>query len=76
MNKARRARLADIYANIVGLQGLLEEIMDEEQEALGNMPESLQSSQRCQAMDAAIWYIVEVSNNLGYAADNIEGVIK
>ena len=76
MNKAKRARLAAIYDNIVGLQGLLEEIMDEEQEALDNMPENLQSSQRCQVMNDAIWSIVEASNNLGYAADNIEEVIK
>lgn len=76
MNKAKRARLAAIYDNIVGLQGLLEEIMDEEQEALDNMPENLQSSQRCQAMNDAIWSILEASNNLGYAADNIEEVIK
>ena len=75
MNKAKRKRLAGIQDKIIELQGLLEEIIDEEQEALDNMPENLRTSQHCRVMDEATWALVDASNNLGFAADNIEEVI-
>lgn len=68
MNKVRRTRLASIKDKIEELQELLQDIIDEEQEAMDNMPESLQGSERYEAMEEAL-------ENLGFAADNIEEVI-
>ena len=57
MNKARRKALGDIIAKLeameelrTGIQELLDEVMSEETEALENMPESLQESERGQQM--------------------------
>ena len=57
MNKARRKDLADIIEKLEALDALREEIReelaavrDEEQEALENMPEGLQYSERGERM--------------------------
>lgn len=49
MNKARRKQLAAIRAKIEELQELLEEIRDDEQDALDNLPESLNSNKKPEA---------------------------
>lgn len=57
MNKIRRKELASIVAKLEALDALrleikdeLEAVMDEEQEALDNLPESLQESERGEQM--------------------------
>ena len=54
MNKARRKQLVALRAKIEELQELLEEIRDDEQDALDNLPESLQDSGRGKDMEKAI----------------------
>ena len=68
MNKERRQKIKDLIATIadtvdemteleetIGGIGLdIEEVKDEEDDALGNMPEGLQDSDRGQAMQEAI----------------------
>lgn len=59
MNNARRKKVAEIAAQMEAAQSLLrhicdllEEVKDEEEEALNNMPESLQDSEKgCQMME-------------------------
>ena len=45
MNKQRRARIEDIANQISSLCQELEELRDEEQEYMDNMPENLQGSE-------------------------------
>lgn len=73
MNKIRRKTLAQIVAKLEELESLrseiyemLEEVKDEEQEALGNMPESLQESERGQQMQEYIDTMDSVLDDLGY----------
>ena len=54
MNKARRKQLSDIRAKIEELQDLLEEVRTDEQDAFDNLPESIASSERGQAMEDAV----------------------
>ena len=61
MNKARRKELAQIVAKLEELEALhleikeeLEAVRDEEQEALDNLPESLQESERGEQMQEYI----------------------
>lgn len=72
MNKERRKRLSDIRAKIEELQDLLEEVRTEEQDALDNLPESLQGSERGQAMEDAVQNIDDAIGWLGTALDDIE----
>ena len=54
MNKARRNRIADVQTQLEALKQDIDAILSEEQEAFDNMPESLQESERGQAMQEAI----------------------
>ena len=73
MNKIRRKALAEIITKLEELENLrseiaerLEAVMDEEQEALDNMPESLQESERGQQMQEYIDTMSSVLDDLGY----------
>jgi len=46
MNKIRRKKLQQILDQIEEMHSLLEEILEEEEEALDNIPENLQGSER------------------------------
>lgn len=64
MNKPRRKELARVIDLIEQAREILEAVMDEEQEALDNMPESLQQSERGQAMEDYIYTMEEMLENL------------
>lgn len=72
MNKLRRKELARIIEKLEALDSLraeiqeeLETVMDEEQEAFDNMPESLQESERGEQMQ-------EYIDAMQYAMDDME----
>lgn len=67
MNKARRAAIQKVIDALTDLQATVELLRDEEEEARDNLPESLQGSERYEAMD-------EAYSNLELAISNIEEV--
>ena len=68
MNKARRAVLNKIINALTELKDELESIKEDEQDAMDNLPESLQDSDRYSAMEEAV-------DNMDSAFDGIEDVI-
>ena len=54
MNKARRNRIAGVQSQLEALKQEIDSILEEEQEAYDNMPESLQNGERGEAMQGAI----------------------
>ncbi len=71
MNKIRRKELANIVTMLEELDSLREQIrerladvLDEEQEALDNLPESLQESERGEQMQAYIDTMENVTGEL------------
>ena len=72
MNKARRKALGEIYDALALLAERLEELIDEENETLGNIPESLQGSDRYQSAEEAVSNLEEALNNLRSAYEYIE----
>ena len=68
MNKERRRRLRQIVDQGNQLLEDLRAIQEEEQDALDNMPESLQGTERYEAMEMAGELLEE-------AADNLEDLI-
>lgn len=54
MNKARRKEIARAIELIEEAREILENVRDEEQDAFDNLPESLQSSERGEAMEEYI----------------------
>ena len=71
MNTIRRKELADIVAMLEKLDALREEcreqlaaVLDEEQEALDNLPESLQESERGEQMQEYVDIMKNVTGEL------------
>lgn len=75
MNKVRKKALGEIYDTLALLAERLEELIDEENEALGNVPESLQGSDRYQSAEEAVSNLEEALDSLGSAYDYIEEAI-
>jgi hypothetical protein len=64
MNKQRRAKLATIQEQLSDLVLRLEEIRDEEQEALDALPDSFREGDKGQAMEMAISALEDAINEM------------
>ena len=74
MNKERRKRISDAMSAIGKIEELIQNILDEEQEAYENMPEGLQASENgmiseeaqenldaaIEALEEAVGYLEEI----------------
>ena len=67
MNKARRSKIGKIQEQISDMLSDLNEIRDEEESSYYNLPESIQSSDRGEAMSEAV-------DNLDEAISMLEDV--
>ena len=72
MNQQRRKKLEKLHELMTEISGQLEEIKDEEQEAYDDMPESLQESERGQAMYQAVENLESAIDSLSEALDHTE----
>lgn len=75
MNKSRRARLNSIINTLNELRSDLETIHDEEDEAMSNMPESLQESDRYCAMEEACDNMSDAMDAMDEALDALESAM-
>ena len=57
-------------------QGIIEEMLQEEQEAYDNMPEGLQESERGEAMSDNIYEMEETYDSLGDLVNTIEDIVE
>ena len=64
MNKARRKEIERAILVIESVQLSLESLVDEEQEAFDNLPESIQGSERGDDMETAISILEDQRSNL------------
>ena len=64
VNQKRREKLREVVALLNRTQDTVENICDQEQDAMDNTPESLQESGQYSAMEAAV-------DDLGSAAESI-----
>lgn len=75
MNKQRRNVLNDIAKKIYELLFELNVIKDEEQDALDNLPEGLQMSERGDQMQENIDNLESIISDLENVVDDIDNVI-
>lgn len=75
MNRERRKRLEEITAQLQEIHNSLEEISEEEQDALDNMPESIQNSERGEYAQAKIDTIGDAMTDLESSIDNLTEVL-
>lgn len=68
MNNNRRKEIKKIIEQLKELQSRIEDVRDDEQDSLDNIPESLQESERYETSEAAL-------ENLDVSVDTIEELI-
>jgi hypothetical protein len=74
MNQERRKIISAKIAIIEDLVSQLQEVFDAEDEAFGNMPESLQHSERGEAMSEGMTCIENAINSLETAAEDLGNI--
>jgi hypothetical protein len=72
MNNVRREAINKIVGHIDDLKFQIEFLVEEEQEAYDNMPESLQNGDRGEAAQAAISALEYAVSNIEDAVSNLE----
>lgn len=72
MNKDRRNRLQEVKESLDDVISQIEEIRDEEQEALDNMPDSFQQAERGDRMQTAIDTMDEAISAIGDVQQTID----
>jgi len=72
MNNTRRKAIKAIMDRLQDLMDDIEALKDEEQEAYDNLPESIQNSERGEAMDSAIYNLDDAAENVQLVLDALE----
>lgn len=75
MNRARRSRIDAIVSKLEELSADLGMLRDEEQEALDNVPESLQAGEAGQRMEEAVDTIESAISGVDDAVDHLKGLL-
>ena len=75
MNKARKEEIARIVLQLGVLRDELELVMGEEQEALDNLPEGIQTSERGERMGENVDAIEEAANHIVEGIDILEDML-
>ena len=72
MNNKRRKEISKIVSTLEGVRDRLSEVVDEEQSAFDNMPESIQGSDRGCDSEAAIGYLSDALDSVQSALEYLD----
>ena len=75
MNKERRQNISKIIERLEDIAAELDALADEERDAFYNLPESIQYSERGEAMEAAADELEDVSGEVSELASLLEELI-
>lgn len=75
MNKKRRKLLGDANELIKQAVGIVEKVVDEEQEVVDNVPANLQESERYSDMEDALGTLEDLCDDLNDITERIEGLV-
>ena len=75
MNRDRRKRLKQAIDRITEASGIVEEVMDEEQDSFDNLPEGLADGPTGERLEENVDTLGDVLSSLGEAIDGIEEVV-
>lgn len=71
MNKKRRKEIENLREIISETKAKLQDLLDEEQQAFDNMPESIQESERGEEMQEIIEYMEAAIDSLEEATESL-----
>lgn len=74
MNKERRKRIMQLSEKLSEVRTSLESILNEEEDAFDNMPESLQETERGERMQEYIEIMKEAISNIEEIEGNLEEI--
>lgn len=72
MNNKRRKEISKIVSTLEDVRDRLSEVVDEEQSAFDNMPESIQGSDRGCESEEAIGYLSDALDSVESALDYLD----
>ena len=72
MNNRRRKALKDAHYLLERASEVISKVLDEEQDAVDNMPENLQSSEKYERMETAIDKLEEAVEQIDSVKENID----
>lgn len=75
MNRARRELLKRAKDNLNAAAIQVSKALDEEEDCLGNVPDSLQYSERYEKMENAVEALNDASESIDAAIENIDAAI-
>lgn len=75
MNKERRKLLRQAHNNLDTAMLLTQRALDEEQDSYYNLPESIQDSERGEAMDVCMDLLADAIDDMASAAAMLESAI-
>ena len=76
MNKQRRKQIEGMIDKLDNIKEHISDILDDEQNAFDNMPESIQQGERGYIMRVAIDFLDDAIGNIVDAIDNLYEVIE
>lgn len=71
MNKKRRKEIENLRESISETKAKLQDLLDEEQQAFDNMPESIQESERGEEIQEIIEYMEAAIDSLKEATESL-----
>lgn len=76
MNKQRRNRIEKVIGTLDGILEVLNDLECEEQQALDNLPESFQESERGERMQEIIDYLSDAASSIEEAEESLNSAIE
>lgn len=76
MNKQRRTRIEEVIGTLDGILEVLNDLECEEQQALDNLPESFQESERGERMQEIIDYLSDAASSIEEAEESLNSAIE
>lgn len=75
MNNKRRQRVNIAISELENVSNILSDVYDEENDALGNMPENLENSDRCLMMEECVDSLEDAISMISDAIDALREVV-
>ena len=75
MNNVRRKRLIELRDKLEDLKFELDELKDEENEAMENLPDNMQSGERYEAMEEAVYGNESAMDSVDEAVISLNDII-
>ena len=75
MNNKRRAKLKEIRERLSDLRSAIQDIRDDEDECLSNLPENLQEGDKGSTMQECIDYLEYAGDQIDDAVENLDCII-